>query len=948
MRHFLGLVCVFLWTTSILAAPPSDQPLDILVPDDAGEVPPDLTLRARVIAITPSEPSDIAWRQGGEGLGGLVTRGVLGAKVPVGQWTEPVPVASFSPGKAFPKLFFLTITVGNGGRPKRPDSGERNVEGKASGASRDVRVEFEFAYKGEVVKQFTEEGPDGGTFGLVIPVGRLGGGTSPKSPEFLDELSGVLAYARRRAERLEALPWAKLPLPKKVAIVTDLGGYGEGTYYGVRTSDKAVIAAECRSLRQIGINGLRNAPGFLLDQVAAGEAQAKDFGRIRLNHGMGFPVPRFDAKNPAKSDPESGCPFAPGVAARTQAGIEKTLADAFDEAADEVWALTVDEIGAVFDAAPEGKNHVATCPRCAEGFREYLKSRGLKPGDFGKADWTEITPVAVADPAAPPPTDRAAALRTYYTGLFINYASAKLFTPLRDAAAKANEEKQKAIAAGDTASAAAKRPFLYSYALRGNTFLMGGHSLDFFEFYRHADNAFVYETSNRDPRVWHWDSHLCDVGRVVAAEQGLEFGIYVKPHRGAPIQRAISSLARGATMLYWYTYGPDWAKGDTFAADEESLVAASKGARLIAAAEDVLYGSKWAAPAEVAIVSPRSSEFWMRRLGNPPDRVAAWENAKWIYTALTHAHLPVDALDEDLLVEKSLADLGRYKVLYINGPNLTAAAAKKIEQWVAAGGTLVTHAGGMRLDEANQPLAGATKLVGLTTRREPEMWKKVKLYGATSLESFDDKSVAIAPAPTDLAVRGGAAFGGGNFSPIVGREILAPGDDTEILARFSDGGPAVTRHAHGKGTAWVVGLFPGLEYSAPLRTDRYDLRRDHDPIRVQFAIAPCKDVVRPVVDCNQPTVEGVLVKNAVSGQQAVALMNWTYRIGAIRTTSKGGRTPVPAFVPLEKVKVTIRTPDPIARVRLALGGEVLSIERSEGAISVTLPRLEEAAVLLLE
>src|ERR1043165_5605369 len=90
-------------------------------------------------------------------------------------------------------------------------------------------------------------------------------------------------------------------------------------------------------------------------------------------------------------------------------------------------------------------------------------------------------------------------------------------------------------------------PHIYSFALRGNTFLMGGHSLDFFDFYRHADNAFVYETSNRDARVWQWDSYLCDVGRIVSQDQHIQFGIYIKPHRGAPIQRTLAAAARGAT-----------------------------------------------------------------------------------------------------------------------------------------------------------------------------------------------------------------------------------------------------------------------------------------------------------------------------------------------------------------------------------------------------------------
>ena len=51
MRISLTL-CVFLLLASYAqAAPPSDQPLDILVPDETIVVPPELTFRARVAAM---------------------------------------------------------------------------------------------------------------------------------------------------------------------------------------------------------------------------------------------------------------------------------------------------------------------------------------------------------------------------------------------------------------------------------------------------------------------------------------------------------------------------------------------------------------------------------------------------------------------------------------------------------------------------------------------------------------------------------------------------------------------------------------------------------------------------------------------------------------------------------------------------------------------------------
>ena len=65
-------------------------------------MPPELTFRARVVAITPSEPIDINWRWGGEGLGGTPKQGVFGNRLEVGQWSQPVPVASLVPDGSFP------------------------------------------------------------------------------------------------------------------------------------------------------------------------------------------------------------------------------------------------------------------------------------------------------------------------------------------------------------------------------------------------------------------------------------------------------------------------------------------------------------------------------------------------------------------------------------------------------------------------------------------------------------------------------------------------------------------------------------------------------------------------------------------------------------------------------------------------------------------------------
>jgi hypothetical protein len=872
--------------------------VDVVVRDDSFTVPADLTIRARVTAITPSEATSIQWRWGGEGLGGTPEKGTLGENLAVGTWSPAVAVASFVKGK-FPAKLFVTFTMGRGGKRVR-DGGAKGLDGPArsEGHSTDVELEFEFSWQGKSLKTFKESGPDGGTVGLVIPAHKLAGGKTPASPEFLDELSGLLDYARRRAARLEALAGAEGPRPAKFSIVSNCGGYGMGHGYAIRYTNKAVFEAELRSLKVMGVNGL--AGGSM-----------NPFSHVLYAQLGGYPVP---AARKGQNVPDAGCPFAPGVAARTKTMVDEGLAAALKMPVDEVWWRTEDEIGAVADRSPEGKGHFAACAACTDAFRAWLKAQGLSPATFGKKDWAEVRPADLSAKGEVPTRI------TYYTAIFGNYASAKLFTPLRDALAKANEEKRK--------NPSLKQPFVYSFALRGNTFLMGGHSLDFFDYYRHADNAMVYETSNRDARIWGWDSYLCDVGRILSARQKTEFGVYVKPHRGAPIQRALSAASRGAKMIYWYTYGPDYVKGDTFAENDAALEATVRAASILGRTEDVLYGSSWAVAPEVAVVNPRTSELWNRLGGYSP---APFENAKWIYTALAHAHVPVDPIDEVMLATE---DLSRYKVIYVSGTHLTAAAASKLAAWVKEGGTLYTSGGGLARDEANEPLAALEPVLGLQGRGPVELLSKVQSYGATTLEIY---------AATGPEISGPA----GRFLAVVGSEALKPAPGTDVVAKFADGTAALTRHPYGKGLAWVAGFFPGLEYSAGVRSEEYDMTRDFDPVRRNFVVAAALERVKPVVDASQPLVEGVLLKNESTGKRAVTLMNWAYRVSARQVSGKKTST-VKSLASLKDLKIVLRGAGDVARVTSTVLNKPLTIEKSGDTLTILLPVLDEGDVLRLE
>lgn len=912
-------------------------------------VPENLTVRVRLTNIVPEEPTPIRWRYGGEGQGGEVIRGVFprigvpadapaeSHRLRIGQWSERVSLVSMA--KRFSDKFFLTITAGNPGRTVDRTTGRRG------GYSKDVVFEFEFHYGDEMIKRFATAGPDGGTATVVVPIYRLVEDVQPNSPLFLEELTDVLGYARRRAETLENLPWANRPLPRKYAVINNVGGCGTGFGYGIRTTDRAVTEAELRSLRQLGVNGFRDPPDFIMEMLRKGGPEAERWNRGMIAHVMGFPVNRY---RPGRNeDPQAGCPFGEDVAARTRRLVTESLDDVLSLPVEEVWGLTVDEIGTVIDGSREKKAHLSGCPRCIKGFREWLKRKGLEPSDFGVSDWSAVCPLNVWDSESDRPwlRDPGQALMAYYTRDFNNYVTAMLFSDLRKALARANEDKRVALAdCRDSNSDRARQPWVYSYALRGNTFLMKGHSLDFFDFYRQADNAIAYETSNRGPRIWSWDSYLCDVQRVVATKMHLARGIYIKPHRGAPVQRMLSAVSRGNTMLYWYTYGPDYKKGDSFSQDPEALELTSKAAHLLGAAEEALYEARWAVPAEVAVVKPETTQRWMNLSGNPPHLMAAWENAKWVYSALQHSHIPVDPIDEVMLAEE---DLSCYKIIYVSGSHVTREAARGLAKYVENGGTLYTSGWGLARDEANQPLVALRSVLGLDARTEPEMWYRVSLYGAGRIESYDDSRNQLAPRPAGARILGGDGIRR-SFAPVIGREVLRPKEDTQVLARFADGTAAMTRNKYGKGQVYVVGFFPGLEYSAGIRRFDFNMRRDFDAARRLIVAAPALELTQPVVEPSDPLVEGVLLANPANGMRAVTLANWAYGVTAIEEDARGGRTAVVTHLPVSGLRIRVRTGGDTKEVVSCMLQKSLEFTESGESIVVELPRLDEGDVLLLK
>ncbi len=714
------------------------------------------SIRVRAVKTVP-EAADVQlhWRRGGEGLGGEVSKGEFKAGEPSALKDLVAKGAGWH---------FLTIVVQAG-------------TGKKAAPISECTVEIELSDGGKPVKTIVEPSPKGATVGLAVPMG------AANREEFVAQFQGLSTYARARRERIEKLFPADDPLPKKFGIIGHLGGYGEGgsgkgggAGYGVRHCNPEILNDELRALRMIGVNGM---VGTLRVADAAGKGD--DFRRVFWGGpGSGSPM-NFLKKANKNAEP---CPFDPSLKPHMDSAITSAIEEHKAAHAKESWGIWTDEIGVFV------KEHAATCKTCESAFRKYVATLGVPGADA-------MSPFDIWKGAAP--KDPADALRYYLTHRFMTYATAQVFPE----AAKRFKEAGIVI-----------------YAMEGPTPSWSGASLDWNEFYDlGANTAFVFETSNRDARAWQWESYLADIGRGICARHSMPFGCLVKPHRGAPEQRMLAVVSRGATVIEWYTYGPDYAKGDSFSSRPDLLERCARAARFLGKTEDYLYGARPAVAAEVAFVTPRSSEIW----GKAANDVAPFEDAKWVYLALRHAHVPVDILSEQQLAEGGIE---KYKALYVPGPNLRRDAAAKVKGWVETGGLLWTDALGLSRDEANQPLG----LVPGDRALKP--WGTVAPYHAVG------------------------------FSPIAG-----PG--------WEKGDLASATHKVGKGEIVVAATYAGLAYSARVRRADFDMRADFDPvIRALVADPALARVSRPVTT-SDPLVEAVLLEK--DGRRSVALMNWAYK-----------------------------------------------------------------------
>jgi hypothetical protein len=219
-----------------------------------------------------------------------------------------------------------------------------------------------------------------------------------------------------------------------------------------------------------------------------------------------------------------------------------------------------------------------------------------------------------------------------------------------------------------------------------------------------------------------------------------------------------------------------------------------------------------------------------------------------LYLAFQHANVPVDFIDEDDLRPNILA---HYRAVYLTEPDIPRESQEAVADWIKNGGTLVTVSNAGSMDRYNEPCdVLQTREAAAGNRR-----KRLLIDDINTLSSVGKVSSSDGQA---------TAWGA--------RDLLEDESSTS-LARFDDGGPAITRRQVGNGAIVHFSWLPGISYMKSAATTSFRLPSGFSPVIRNWIVSPAQEAgVSPPVHASVAMVETpVLVSPAGA---AVTLLNW--------------------------------------------------------------------------
>jgi len=557
-------------------------------------------------------------------------------------------------------------------------------------------------------------------------------------------------------------------------------------------------------------------------------------------------------------------------------------------------------------------------------FRDFLQAQGLKPQDVGAEKWDDVQPIGrskVMDAADGTPAPLAARRLFYWTMRFFAWDSSRHFAISTRALEEAfypnipiftnfNFFSGRLYVPGPVANNGAKD---------STDAAMGGH--DWLEFGRMRGSTMLWtEDWFGDGQAPQWSFYSAKL-RCAAQKGGVEFGGYVIPRTAGQrqdgiVQKILTVIGNGGKGLEYFVFGPEYNfPGNCYSENVKVLPQMAEAHAMIGTAEDVLWPGRVPQP-EVAILSPRSAEMWDCKNVPIPNNIIYDAtntnlNARTVdymaevfnlYTALQHANIRADIVEEDDL---SPARLAPYKVLYVTEPNIPAEFQQGLLEWVKGGGTLVMVSGAGAYDRYNDPCDILSKGIGIA-------------------EAPRERMIIANLAAVAEACKGtyqGAAFT--IYGPC-GTFLTPPAEG--VIASCADGTPAVVQRAVGQGMVYHFTWMPGLSYVKSQTGNTNGLPSGFSTTIRDMITAPVKAAkVASQVTVNQPMIETPLLLSEKGA--AVTLLNWT-------------------GTDQQKLTLYARVPFKAAAVTSVKQGR-LKFTQTDGVVNCTLP-LDEADIVMIK
>jgi hypothetical protein len=543
---------------------------------------------------------------------------------------------------------------------------------------------------------------------------------------------------------------------------------------GTSADDPELIDREINVLRQLGFNGLFD----LVTAPAHAETFAVEHG---LEQHFGLRADALLCLDQCFSRPD----------------VEKMRAVYRQKAAELGTILPkVERMKLADEPGGTSYEHIIGCEACRSGFVAWLKEKGENPTSLGVGSWDEVKPVGYDDRSKRPEL-------FYHTGFF----RLKLWADLVKASVKCKREFLPDNVRTFVNYSPPGSEYLTWESRGADPFMAqrdGGLELGW------TEDWIGYSGSPQQMSTFY--AHLRAAGR------GQPLGGYMVGVVSANLQRLkyYTMLAAGVRHVNVYNYGPSYASCDSWSRIYEVYPIVRTVQHELGVIDEPLLGAA-RRKTDIAICYNRTANIW-------GGQTSVYEqDNRYIQWALAHAGFDADYLPEE---DIESGDLAKYRVLYLDGPQLRKASAERIKTWVEQGGALVGMAGAGSRDEFDRPLPTLNNVFGAKSDSlELEQDAGRPKYETRGLKKLDT-----------VKFDGGSGLPPATVPVVCVHENIVPQGKAVIVALDDRMRPAAVFNECGEGRALRLAALPGLAYFHEAVKDKdYDIE-SYAPVKYPLEI----------------------------------------------------------------------------------------------------------------